>query len=140
MPDAAGGDALGRAEGVRGIPAGARISGVEKRLAALKYDLAAAQFCLHQFFASEAAFCAILMRFDLLAEFQPPTGRPGYRQAATLRVQAFLCGASLASAGPRALPHLSSAWGGLEDRNALFDSRRAYMSPTSPKLDLESIS
>jgi len=110
---------------------------VEKRIAELKYDLAADDFCLHEFFATEAAFCAILMLFNLLAEFQRATGMAGYRQPATLRVQVFLCGAILGRAGHRPVLHLSSAWGGLEHRKALFDSLLTYFSLTSPKLNLE---
>ena len=116
-----------------------RRADVEKRIAELKYDLAADDFCLHEFFATEAAFCAILMLFNLLAEFQRATGLPGYRQPATLRMQVFLCGAILGRAGHRTLRHLSSAWGGREPRNALFDRLLAYRSPTSPKLGWESI-
>ena len=115
-----------------------RRADVEKRIAELKYDLADDDFCLHEFFATEAAFCAILMLFNLLAEFQRATRMPGYRQPATLRVQVFLCGAILGRAGHRTGLHLSSAWGGLEHRNALFDSLLTYLFPTSPKLDLKS--
>jgi len=114
-----------------------RRADVEKRIAELKYDLAADDFCLHEFFATEAAFCAILMLFNLLAEFQRATGMAGYRQPATLRVQVFLCGAILGRAGHRPVLHLSSAWGGLEHRKALFDSLLTYFSLTSPKLNLQ---
>jgi hypothetical protein len=114
-----------------------RRADVEKRIAELKYDLAADDFCLHEFFPTEAAFCAILMLFNLLAEFQRATGISGYRQPATLRLQVFLCGAILGRAGHRTVLHLSSAWGGLEHRNALFDSLLTYFSSTSPKLNLE---
>jgi hypothetical protein len=79
------------------------------------------------------------MLFNLLAEFQRATGLPGYRQPATLRVHVFLCGAILGRAGHRTVLHLSSAWGGLEHRNALFDNLLAYGSPTSPKLNLEPV-
>jgi len=37
---------------------------VEKRIEELKYDLAADDFCLRQFFATEAVFCSILMLFN----------------------------------------------------------------------------
>jgi hypothetical protein len=99
-----------------------RRADVEKRIAELKYDLAADDFCLHEFFATEAAFLAILMLFNLLAEFQRAAGMPRYRQPATLRVEVFLCGAILGRTGHRTVLHLSSAWGGLEHRNALFDT------------------
>jgi len=112
---------------------------VEKRIAELKYDLAADDFCLHPFFATEAAFCAILRLFNLLGEFQRATGMAGYRQPATLRVQVLLCGAILGRAGHRTVLHLSSAWGGLAHRNAWFEKLLEYFSPTSPKLNPEPI-
>lgn len=110
---------------------------VEQRIEELKSDLAADDFCLRQFFATEAAFLGILMLFNLLGEFQRATGMSGYRQPATLRVQVFLCGAILGRAGHRAVLHLSSAWGGLETRNPLHDRILAYEIPTSRKLEFQ---
>jgi len=69
---------------------------LEQRIEELKWDLAADDFCLREFFATEAAFLGILMLFNLLAEFQRASGMTGYRQPASLRVQVFLCGAILA--------------------------------------------
>jgi hypothetical protein len=109
-------------------------SDMEKRIAELKYDLAADDFCLRQFFATEAAFQGILLLFNLLAEFQRVVGFATYRQPATLRSQVFLCGAVLGRAGRRLVLHLSSAWGGLTSRNPLFDKILDYCIPTSPKL------
>src|SRR5262249_20768014 len=63
---------------------------VENRIAELKYDLAADDFCLQEFFATEAAFCAILMLFNLLGEFQRASQMKGYRQPATLRAHAAI--------------------------------------------------
>ena len=111
---------------------------VEQRIEELKSDLAADDFCLHEFFATEAAFLGILMLFNLLAEFQRASGMSGYRQPATLRVQVFLCGAILGRAGRHAVLHLSSAWGGLETRNPLHDRILAYEIPTSRKLEFQS--
>ena len=111
-------------------------SDMEKRIAELKYDLAADDFCLKEFFATEAAFRAILLLFNLLSEFQRVSGMQGYRQPATLRTQIFLCGAIPGQAGRKQVLHMSSAWGGLEDRNPLFEKILSYVFPTSPKLDL----
>lgn len=108
---------------------------VENRIAELKYDLAADDFCLHEFFATEAAFCAILMLFNLLGEFQRATGMKGYRQPATLRTQLFLCGAVLGRAGRRVVLHLSESWGGLSQRKPLLDNLLSYPFSTSPKLE-----
>jgi hypothetical protein len=111
-------------------------SDMEKRISELKYDLAADDFCLKEFFATEAAFRSILLLFNLLSEFQRASGMQGYRQPATLRTQVFLCGAILGRAGRKPVLHMSSAWGGLENRNSLFVKILDYVFPTSPKLDL----
>jgi hypothetical protein len=58
---------------------------------------------------------------NLLNEFQRAGGMQGYRQPATLRAQIFLCGAILGKSGRKQVLHLSSAWGGLETRNSLFE-------------------
>ena len=110
---------------------------IEQRIEELKTDLAADDFCLREFFATEAAFLGILMLFNLLGEFQRASGMTGYRQPATLRVQVFLCGAILGRTGHHPVLHLSAAWGGLEQRNALFDKLLPYEIPTSPKLNFQ---
>src|SRR5438874_2727651 len=78
-----------------------RRADVENRIAELKHDLGADGFCLQKFFATEAAFRAVLLVFNLLAEFQRAAGLPGYREPATLRMQVLTCGAILGRAGPR---------------------------------------
>jgi hypothetical protein len=108
---------------------------MEQRIEELKSDLAADDFCLKEFFATEAAFLGILMLFNLLGEFQRASGMTGYRQPASLRAQVFLCGAILGRAGHRTVLHLSAAWGGLEKRNSLFDKLLHYEIPTSRKLE-----
>jgi len=99
--------------------------------------LAADDFCLQEFFATEAAFLGILMLFNLLGEFQRASGMSGYRQPATLRAQVFLCGALLGRAARRTVLHMSAAWGGLEKRNSLFDKLLQYEIATSPKLQFQ---
>ena len=69
-----------------------RRADMENRIAELKHDLGADRFCLKQFFATEAAFRAMLLLFNLLAEFQRAAGLPGYREPATIRTQVFTCG------------------------------------------------
>ena len=110
---------------------------IEQRIEELKSDLAADDFCLREFFATEAAFLGILMLFNLLGEFQRASGMTGYRQPATLRVQVFLCGAILGRTGHHTVLHLSAAWGGLEQRNPFFDKLLLYAIPTSPKLGFQ---
>ncbi len=72
---------------------------MENRIAELKHDLGADGFCLHEFFATEAAFRAVLLLFNLLAEFQRVAGLPTYRAPATIRMQVLTCGAILGRAG-----------------------------------------
>jgi len=63
---------------------------MENRIAELKHALAADDFCLHEFFATEAAFRSILLLFNPLGEFQCASGLTTYRQPATRRSQVFL--------------------------------------------------
>lgn len=106
----------------------------ENRIAELKYDLGADDFCLHQFFATEASFCAVLLLFNLLGEFQRVSGLKGYRQPATLRTQVLLCGAILGRAGHRLVLHFSLAWGGVEKCKPLIENILSWVAPTPPKL------
>src|ERR1700686_597080 len=93
-----------------------RRADMENRIAELKHDLGADGFCLKQFFATEAALRAVLLLFNLLAEFQRAVGLPVYRQPATLRTPLLTCGAVLGRAGRRLGIHLSESWGGLKTR------------------------
>jgi Transposase DDE domain group 1 len=107
---------------------------MENRIAELKHDLGADGFCLKEFFATEAAFRAVLLLFNLLAEFQRAAALPGYRAPATIRMQVLTCGAILGRAGRRLVVHLSQSWGGLKSRIPLLDSILACEFPISPKL------
>ena len=111
-----------------------RRSDMENRIAELKHDLGADGFCLKEFFATEAAFRAVLLLFNLLAEFQRAAGLPTYRAPATIRTHVLTCGAILGRAGRRLVIHLSQSWGGLKARIPLLDSIAACEFPTSPKL------
>ena len=111
-----------------------RRADMENRIAELKHDLGADGFCLKEFFATEAAFRAVLLLFNLLAEFQRAAGLPGYREPATIRTQVLTCGAILGRAGRRVVVHLSQSWGGLRSRIPLLDSILSCEFPTSPKL------
>lgn len=107
---------------------------MENRIAELKHDLAADSFCLRQFFATEVAFCAVLLLFNLLVEFQRAAAMSRYRQPATIRTQVLSCGAILGRAGRRLVLHLSQSWGGLQTRNALLEKILEWKIPISPKL------
>jgi DNA-directed RNA polymerase subunit N (RpoN/RPB10) len=111
-----------------------RRADMENRIAELKHDLGADGFCMKQFFATDAAFRAVLLLFNLLAEFQRAAGLPLYREPATLRTQVLTCGAILGRAGRHLVIHLSQSWGGLKTRIPLLDSILNWQIPTSPKL------
>lgn len=111
-----------------------RRADMENRIAELKHDLGADGFCLKEFFATEAAFRAVLLLFNLLSEFQRAVALPAYRAPATIRMQVLTCGAILGRAGRRLVIHLSQSWGGLKSRIPLLDSILACEFPTSPKL------
>lgn len=110
---------------------------MENRIAELKYDLGADDFCMRRFFATEAAFRSVTFLFNLLSEFQRATGMVNYQRAATLRSTVFLCGAILGKAGRRTVLFLSESWGGLKSRKPLFEKLLSYADPTSPKLNLQ---
>ncbi len=112
-----------------------RRADMENRIAELKHDLGADGFCMKRFFATEAAFRAVLLLFNLLAEFQCAAGLPGYREPATIRTQILTCGAILGRSGRRMVVHLSQSWGGLKTRIPLLDSILNWQIPTSPKLE-----
>ena len=111
-----------------------RRADMENRIAELKHDLGADGFCWKEFFATEAAFRAVLLLFNLLSEFQRVAGLPGYRAPATIRTQVLTCGAILGRTGRRLVVHLSQSWGGLRSRIPLLDSILSCEFPMSPKL------
>jgi hypothetical protein len=110
-------------------------AGVEQRIEELKNDLAADDFCTQQFFATEAAFLAVVATFNLLSLFQQASGGGQYRQPATLRTTVFLCGAVLGRHGHQSVLYLSLSWGGLETRTPLREAILRWQKPTAEKLD-----
>ena len=108
---------------------------IEQRIEELKHDLAADGFCLQPFFATEAAFLAVLFTFNLLSLYQHQTTPDApYRQPGTLRVAVFLCGAVLGVMGREMVVKLSAAWGGLRKHKPLVDASLNWLNGTSPKL------
>ena len=108
---------------------------VEQHIEELKNDLGADDFCTQNFWATEAAFLAVLFTFNLLSLYQQlsaPTA--GYRQPATLRTAVFLCGAILGNAGHQTVLHLSACWGGLNKHKPLLETILSWKNQTSPKL------
>jgi hypothetical protein len=113
---------------------------IEPRFSELKADLGADDFCLQQFFPTEAAFLSVLFVFNLLSLLQAldPAHAGVQRRPATLRQQLFTCGAIAGRSGHKIVLFLSTAWGGLADRKPLLDNIAAAIFPTSPKLDFAS--
>ena len=110
-------------------------STVEQRIEELKHDLAANGFCLQPFFATESAFLAVLLTFNLLSLYQHlTTPGAGYRQPGTLRTAVFLTGAVLAKVGHNKVVKLSAAWGGLTKHKPLMEAALNWLNVTSPKL------
>jgi len=108
---------------------------VEQRIEELKHDLAADGFCLRPFFATEAAFLAVLCTFNLLSLYQhQTTPTQPYRQPGTLRVAVFLCGALLGVMRRQVVMKLSAAWGGLRKHKPLVDATLNWRHVASPKL------
>jgi len=110
---------------------------VEQRIEELKNDLAADDFCTQNFWATEAAFLAVLFTFNLLSLYQQlsaPTA--AYRQPATLRAAVFICGAILGRAGHQTVLHLSACWGGLDKHKPLLQAVLSWKNQMSPKLVL----
>lgn len=108
---------------------------VEQRIDELKNELGADDFCTQNFWATEAAFLAVLFTFNLLSLYQHlATPKPQYRQPATLRTAVFVCGAILGRQGRSAVLHFSSAWGGLEKHKPLLEHILSWKNQTSPKL------
>lgn len=108
---------------------------VEQRLEELKNDLGADDFCTQNFWATEAAFLAVLFTFNLLSLYQQQSSpQTGYRQPATLRAAVFVCGAILGRSGRQLVLHLSASWGGLAKHKPLLDAVLGWRNSISPKL------
>lgn len=110
---------------------------IEPRFSELKEDLGADDFCLNQFFATEAAFLSVLFVFNLLSVLQSFTSPANgvQQRPATLRQTLFTCGAIAGRSGHKIVLFLSEAWGGLQARKALLDNIAAAVFSTSPKLN-----
>jgi hypothetical protein len=107
---------------------------IENRIAELKDDLAADDFCLRQFEATAAAFRAVLVLFNLLAEFQRAAGSATYRRLATLRSSLFVRGAFVGRSARKLVPFFAQSWGGLVTRKPMIESILCWPIPTPPKL------
>jgi hypothetical protein len=110
---------------------------IEQRIGELKDDLAADDFCRRGFFATEAAFRAVLTLFNLLSLWQTAARPPAhtYRRPATLRTEVFLCGAIAGTSGRTPVLHLSQSWGGLTHRIPLIEQSLRWCRAIPPRLE-----
>lgn len=112
---------------------------LEPRISELKQDLGADDFCLDQFYPTEAAVRCVLLVFNLLSLLQalaPQAAGQPQRRPATLRSSLFLCAAAAGRSGHKLVLFLSQSWGGLAQRKPLLDILAALENRTSPKLTL----
>jgi hypothetical protein len=112
---------------------------IEQRICELKDDLGADDFCKQQFYATEAAFRAVLMLFNLLSVWQKAARgeQSGYQRPATLRMEVFVCGAIAGSRGHTPVVYMSMSWGGLEKRKPLIDESLRWCELNAPRLGTE---
>lgn len=108
---------------------------IEPRISELKSDLGADDFCMREFYPTEAAMRSVLFLFNLLSWLQSLQPQPGQRRPATLRSSLFLCGAIVGRSGHKTVLYLSQSWGGLRTRKPLLDRILAPPDSTSPKLN-----
>lgn len=110
---------------------------IEPRFSELKSDLGADDFCLQEFFPTEAAFRSVLFAFNLLSLLQA-LDRPcaPQRRPATLRHSLFTCGAIAGRSGHHFVLFLAQSWGGLSQRKPLLDKIAATIFSASPKFNL----
>ena len=109
---------------------------IEPRFSELKSDLGADDFCLHEFFATEAAFRSVLFAFNLLSLLQS-LERPSasQRRPATIRQSLLTCGAIAGRSGHKFVLFLAQSWGGLDPRKQVIERIMAANFSTSPKLN-----
>lgn len=112
---------------------------IEPRFSELKTDLGADDFCLREFYPTEAAFLSVLFVFNLLSLWQSVCAiRPGGQaRPATLRQSLLVCGAIAGRSGHRFVLFLSSAWGGLASRKPLLDKIQHAVFPITPTLNTQ---
>ena len=114
---------------------------IEPRISELKEDLAADDFCLQEFFPTEAAVRSVFLLFNfmsLLQALQPHAGGKPQQRPATVRQQLFTCAAAAGRAGHKVVIFLSQSWGGLHTRKPLLDIISTLQNRTSPKLNFSS--
>lgn len=111
-------------------------AGIEPRFSELKQDLAADDFCLRGFFATEAAVRSVVFLFNLLSILQKAQPEAlSCQRPATLRSAWFTCGAIAGRSARQTILFMGESWGGLKRRIPLLRNIARGDFLTSPKLD-----
>jgi hypothetical protein len=108
---------------------------IEPRFSETKEDLAADDFCLKQFFATEAAMRSVVFLFNLLSILQK--AQPAQticQRPATLRSLLFTCGAIAGRYSRTTVLFMAESWGGLKQRIPILRNIAQGDFLTSPKL------
>lgn len=94
---------------------------LETKIRELKWDYGIDGFCMKKFFATEAAFQAVCLTYNLMQQFQKELGFRTKRTLGVIRMMVFSCGAELGRAGRKLVLRLSAAGG----RRKLFEEYSA---------------
>jgi hypothetical protein len=90
---------------------------LETKIRELKWDYGIDGFCMKKFFATEAAFQAVCLTYNLMQQFQKELGFRTKRTLGVVRMMALSCGAELGRAGRKLGLRLSVTGG----RRKLFE-------------------
>lgn len=90
---------------------------LETKIRELKWDYGIDGFCMKKFFATEAAFQAVCLAYNLMQQFQKELGFRTKRTLGVIRMMVLSCGAELGRAGRKLVLRLSVSGG----RRRLFE-------------------
>jgi hypothetical protein len=108
---------------------------IEPRFSEIKTDLAADDFCLKQFFATEAVLRSVVFLFNLLSILQKAQpAQTACQRPATLRSSIFTCGAIVGRCSHTTVLFMAESWGGLKQRIPILRNIAQGDFLTSPKL------
>lgn len=109
---------------------------LENRIRELKWDYGIDGFCMKKFFATEAAFQAVCLAYNLMQHFQKELGFKTKRTLGVVRMLVLSCGAELGRAGKKLVLRLSVSG----RRRRLFEeySRRIFYLESGNCVSVES--
>jgi len=102
----------------------------ENRISELKYDFGIKGFCLNPFYATEAAFRAVLLAYNLMSVFrQALLKAPKAVRLSTMRFQCFALGSWIGRDGRKKVLRISLPWQRRAWFDGLFDRIAALQAP-----------